>query len=196
MLADPPSFSVNPADEAVIGCSPLDDGGHRARGRGGNVVQTKPCDARYQVSIDGFQPNVVVAIFGAPPVDYLELDGKFQRACSPAYDAEMDLRYRNMIETLKSGGATVVLSNIAVSANPWRDKQEPKFVGCANKVLQKIADDDPKVELLDLNAHMCPDGPCEVGDGADIRADGLHYTGPRGPEVAHWIVEQALATQH
>ena len=197
VLGDPKAYAVNPADEAVIGCSPLDDGGHRVRGRtNGAIVRSKPCSDRYQVSIAGFRPEIVVAVFGAPPVDSVEIDGHWVRACSDAYDNEMDHRYRDMIKTLTSGGATVVLSNIAVSSNPWRDKQEPKFVECANKVLRKIADDDPNVVLLDLNAHMCPDGPCEVGDDPDIRADGLHYTGPRGPEVAHWMVEQALATPH
>ena len=192
VMDDPRGYAVNPANDAVIGCSPLNEGGHRARGRAGDILEAVPCGASFEASVAGFQPDVVVAIFGAPPVDELELDGEFRRACDPEYEAEMDRRYRDMVDVLDAGGATVVLATVASSSNPWRDPDEARFVGCANGVIRKIAEDEDSVVLMDLDAHVCPNGPCAIGEDPQIRADGLHFTGPRGPEVARWVVEQAL----
>jgi hypothetical protein len=46
---------------------------------------------------------------------------------------------------------------------------------------------------MDLDARVCPNGPCAIGEDPAVRADGLHFTGPQAPEVARWVVDQALA---
>ncbi len=159
---------------------------------------TKPCTERWADDVRRFDPDVVLVLFGAMPLDEMQIDGRWVHACDPTFDRALVDITRERARTLTSRGATVVWS-----LTPWNDlHNQPRQlqvdrVRCANADYRTALRGLPHVVLFDLDPLLCPTGPpCPTyfpGTTINIRPDGLHFFDYDGPIVANWTVPRVLA---
>jgi len=194
---DPEAFDVNPIDGTAIGCSVVAEG-HRSRSLGDAAVpQPVRCTERMVDAVRRAHPDLVVMLVGHRPGYELRIDGRWVRACDPAFDAAFTAANRRFLDGLAAAGAPVVA--VAV---PYPDPDAPfmpagmdDMVDCINQALARAVDQVAGTRLLDLNELVCPRRTCiaEI-DGSPIRTDGLHFDqGPGGRRVVHWLLRRALA---
>jgi lysophospholipase L1-like esterase len=141
------------------------------------------------------QPDAIVVLFGEFPNQAAEVDGRWTMPCEPSYLEPYGARLEAMLTDLASGGAPVLLLTAPGSDLAWVvDRVEPGMaerVACSNEQLRDLADRVPGVQIADLEALICPGGPCpDQLDGVDLRPDGLHFEGDGALLVNRWLVEQ------
>ena len=195
VVKDPKLFGVNPIDQTIQGCFVITKG-HKYINFAGQPRTPALCAPEPEQLVAKERPDLVFALVGARPNDYIEVDGEYVQACSPAFDRVYYDLNRAWIRGLGSSGAKVVLGTIASpGANAIRAAGAAERTECANRIIRRIADEDPNVTLLDMNEVVCPDGRCIEEIGGDvIRTDGTHYDdGPGGAKVAQWVVKESLA---
>jgi peptidoglycan/LPS O-acetylase OafA/YrhL len=197
VVADPDRYGVNPVNRTRPGCSVVTQG-RKATNFAGVPSQPAACLADPADTVRRAHPDVVLVLLGARPNDYIQApDGRWVRACDPAFDRAYRESTRSFLRELGSSGATLVVGTVLRSgANALPVEGAEERIACVDRVLAALADEVPNGELLDLNDLVCPDGPgtCVEELGGDpIRSDGLHYDdGPGGARVADWAVERAL----
>jgi peptidoglycan/LPS O-acetylase OafA/YrhL len=195
VVKDPKLFGVNPINETRPGCAVIVKG-HKYTNFAGQPGTPPLCAPDPAQLVAKERPDVVFALVGARPNDYIQVDGKYVQACSPAFDRTYYDLTGEWLRGLGSSGAKVVLGTIASpGANALHMEGGAERTACVNRMIRRIAEDDPNVTLLDMNQLVCPNGKCiEEIDGDAIRTDGLHFDdGPGGVKVSQWVVKESLA---
>jgi peptidoglycan/LPS O-acetylase OafA/YrhL len=152
------------------------------------------------------QPTVVIVLEGWTGEGSKKVDGQWTEPCTSEFDAAYARDLTDLVSRLLASGAEV-----AVVATPppmvqdlpsrfsklWggvgRSELKPLFskrVACQNRVRRNVARSS-KVILLDLDAHLCPNGECNryLGDQL-LRLDGMHFEGPGAAWASAWLLDQ------
>ena len=153
------------------------------------------CTTPWRAAVAEFDPEVVILVFGDVHVtDYEFVDG-WASQCDPGFGANYQRALDRAVEELGGSGARVVLTTAAFTRlfmpQAFSDRVQAATV-CTNRLLKKYAAAHPRVELVDVNAFMCPEGgECrtEIG-GAPVRPDGVHYRAHGAQVVAAWVLTE------
>jgi len=190
VVEDPAAYKVNPTNRAGVGCEFSLDG-HEVRFPDGGTRPAKPCRDEMIAETVADEPDVVVLGLGSPFTQQLmEVDGIFRDPCEPEYQQEVRDLYEDIADRVTADGAVLLAATIA-PRTLMAPSNERERVGCYNEVVRSVAEDDPAVELLDLEEFVCPAGECRSeADGEPLRPDGLHFNGPGGATVSAWVAEQ------
>lgn len=192
-VRDPAAYGINPTNRAALGCSFL-PAGRRVRYDDGGVTTPDDCLPAMVESVVADDPDAVVVVFGSPfTAQSVEIDGAFRDACSPEYAELLRSTYEDLAREVTANGAVMFLGTL-VPRGALAPAREKERVACANEVIRSVAREADGVELLDLEAFVCPEGSCrkEV-DGEPLRPDGLHFAGEGGATVAVWTADQVKA---
>jgi hypothetical protein len=65
--------------------------------------------------------------------------------------------------------------------------------GARGRSMTEVAAATEGVEVVDLDAWLCPDGTCrERLDGTTARSDGVHFQGPGGSIASQWLLGEVV----
>ncbi len=188
---DAAGYGVNVYNGSAIGCALIYEG-NRTRGDAGNISTTTGCVGRWDDFVRQVKPSVVVALLASESTVDVEIGGRFVTACSDAYHDELKSRIEEQVRLLGSTGAKVALLTRAPSTSVFRPADSDEMTDCLNDTIRESAESSGAV-VIDVAGFLCPDGTCtETYDGAPVRPDSVHYTGPGGVLVARWLTEQVL----
>ncbi|MDI1446127.1 acyltransferase family protein [Polyangium sp. 6x1] len=150
-----------------------------------------PCDARWASHADELHPDVTLVLLGGGFYARVEIDGRWQRICDPAWDAAYAEVLGDQLAMLAGKTGRLYVARVPPPVGGW-DKPELKGqVACFNRLIEKAAERDQRIRVLDLAERLCPGGPCALeSQGEPIRPDGMHFGGPGAKEIARWVIEQ------
>ena len=144
--------------------------------------------------VPSFQPDVVVIeaccnYTFEPDERYVDTTGQPVAPGSPAVLQAWEREIRDLVDRARRGGARVALVRFApVRTNGFYGPIE-EHVAAVNALYDRLAEEDPSVELVDWGPVLAPSGEfrSEVAgaDGAPVRVrldDGVHLT-PAGSDL-------------
>jgi peptidoglycan/LPS O-acetylase OafA/YrhL len=174
----------------------------------GGRVDTSFCarlqESTWRRALREFEPDLVVIVEGWTGLGERLIDGKWVQACEPAHDSRFAHDLAGAIRELGSDGAMVAITTVALSENRRGDiaqllpesvrsaltASEKQRLACLNPLRVEVAR-DLGARLIDLAAYLCPHDECVIElNGARLRPDGLHFTGPGGDHVAAWLADR------
>jgi peptidoglycan/LPS O-acetylase OafA/YrhL len=200
---DRDALGISVANLALPGCHLLASVGS-IRGIEGDVrndVTDCASGGIYRTQVRNLHPSVAVVMFGEFPNESVRYRGRWLMACQPEYMRLLRQKLDALIDDLRVGHTPVVLLTAPGSTLSWVvDRVKPGMaerVACSNQQLVDIATQRKGVSVVDLASFVCPptQTKClEKVDGADLRPDGLHFTGPGAAYVAQWLVPRILSS--
>ncbi len=156
------------------------------------------CSGTWQPLLDEYQPDVVVVLFGAlAGLGATPVDGDRVFPCSERYDVRWRERVEEAVATFAASGAVVdlVTAPSGLLAPEDRDAVDERQ-RCVNDVLRDVGAAGTGVTTIDLAEWVCPEGECrETVEGAQLRPDGLHFTGEGAEIVARWMAPQVTTVE-
>ncbi|MBI2708379.1 MAG: hypothetical protein HYX34_01590 [Actinobacteria bacterium] len=187
-------LTVAVANAARIGCNPLKWVGP-VRDPSTRETFDVPCPDDWAARARTLAPKLVIIMFGRPPVNEVEVKGRWLRAC----DAPVDKAYRSALQArvsaLRAAGPRVVIVTVPRPATRLWGPDADQRVSCVNRVGESVAAAVPGTTAVDINKLLCPDPGrrclSSIG-GTPVREDGLHFRGADAPLVARWLVPRAL----
>src|SRR5690606_23319891 len=124
-------------------------------------------------------------------------DGEFVGPCTERaadwYRSDLVERLRYLDDHVDR--VVLVLPAWAEDRSGWVNPSDHRErTDCVRATMRDAVDEvapDVSVAVVDLGAHVCPDGP---DDCRAVRSsDGVHVDPEAAPEVLGWIVDQAIA---
>ncbi|HTR78712.1 MAG TPA: acyltransferase family protein [Gemmatimonadaceae bacterium] len=177
-------------DTGIPACAfPPDVTGQIFRAVNGAVYARDPCDPGFELQVvRAFHPQVVFWLVANPEGTGGVYHGRRVAPCSTTYDDVYERALKQVVATLGSTGAKVVLTTSAYTRS--LDKHNDHSTDCENAIRRRVAA-ETGAQLADLFSFTCPDGQCRVtDDGVILRPDGLHYEGAGAVIVAKWLLAQ------
>lgn len=190
-LADQADFGVVAANAALPGCR-FTPG--RVRLPSGEIVgddHWPMCNTLWAEAVDQVRPDLVFLTVADPGAVDREVDGTWTTPCDPAFDRYLQSKLSDAVDTLSATGARVVIGTSVRAGATYANGVIPEHLDCFNESIRRVADADPRVRVVDVDAFVCPDGVCtERVDGETLRLDGLHFVGPAAHYVDAWLIPQ------
>ncbi len=160
-----------------------------------NPITPIDCDTPWKRAIRGFDPQVVLLIFGDIHVtDYKFADG-WATPCEQKFRVNYRRALDDAVRRLSAGGAKVVLTTAAYSrffASDAFNQAIQRATQCSNMIVRHYAASHHAVGFIDLNRFICPaSSTCLTQlDGSELRSDGVHYRGQGAQKVAAWMLNK------
>ncbi|MDC0749037.1 acyltransferase family protein [Polyangium mundeleinium] len=149
------------------------------------------CDARWGSDVDELHPDATLVVLGGGYFARVEVEGRWQHICEPGWDAAYAKELGGKLAMLADKGGRVYVARVPYPVGGWQKPALNAQVDCFNTLIEKAAQGEPRIHLLDLAAHLCPGGQCALmSEGEPIRPDGMHFGGPGAKEIARWVIEQ------
>jgi peptidoglycan/LPS O-acetylase OafA/YrhL len=161
-------------------------------------------DKRWRRNVKSDDPDVAVVLLDRWELMDRRLNGRYQHIGDPEFDAYLRKELDTALTIVASRRAHVVVLTAPYTRRAERPdgglwpEDQPERVDAWNVMLRDAARRH-RATVLDLNAHVCPDGEFtwRVG-GVRVRSDGLHFT-PEGVRrhIAPWLLPEVarLAVQ-
>jgi peptidoglycan/LPS O-acetylase OafA/YrhL len=174
------------------------------QGSGGtNYPGCTTWDATWKISVTNDDPDVAVILLDRWELMDRRIDGAYHHVGEPIYDAYLTSELDLALRIVTANGA-----HVALLTAPYTHRNEkpdgslypedyPQRVDAWNRLLYAEQARNPKqVTIIDLNKRVCPNGvfTWTVGNGIQIRSDGLHFT-PEGVQqwIAPWLLPKLAA---
>lgn len=173
-----------------------------------NGLQVEPSDTcadrdrEWRKDVTQFDPDVAILQVGAWEIFNRKIDGEWIGFGSGEYNEYFTELLHDAIDTLSSGGATVVLltsphfdRSDTMSAREWTQNETWRTTHI-NELFAEVAGEREDTVLLPLADWLCPDGESCVRDlasGALVRYDGVHFTDDGAVAAAQWLGPQLRA---
>ncbi len=189
----PEAFGLEVVRTTVLGCQAVWDGVHQARGTEKDVSRPDACPPAIDALVAQERPDAVVVLYGGWTNADLRIDGRWAGACNPDYRALLRARFREVVADAGATGAPVFVANAPRSTNTFRQDDTWERTACTNKVMEDVARATSGVEVIDLDAWLCPGGACRTRvDGVPFRSDGVHFQGPGGAVASAWLFDEVV----
>ena len=164
------------------------DGTVRADGEG-----CRELIASWPVEAAAFRPDVAVVVVGFPGGVDREIDGAWEPFCGARAAGLFEQHLVAAVEALHTEVDHVVLTTASPRGAGPRQGERVDDVDCVNATYRRVATSRPWLQVVDLDAHVCPSAYCLASvEGNELRPDGLHYAGPSAAIIGRWVIEQAL----
>lgn len=160
------------------------------------------CDdmfAQWEQAVADTDPEVVVWSLGGWEVFDHVVDGEIVSPGSRAYEAHLEERLSEGLETLPED-VPVVIPNVPCyqqkefvvdGKDLAPDRNDVSRSTAVNTVLEGFAADHEQVHVADTFSWLCPDGTFEKTiDGVQTREDGVHYTKEGSRQFWTWLMPQ------
>lgn len=194
-----PARRIDWVSRGTPACGVLPGDGRSKRADGSILADPPGCDqwpTRWSSYLGDVGPTTSLIFSVAPGGSARWVDGRWRKDCDPAYDAAAQQEYERAIGILGADGDTVAIATIGyVESDSDADGRFPE-VDCRNETIRAAATATGAI-VVDLADWTCARrGRCRetvttlAGDQAEVRPDGLHYTGPGGVVVTRWMLDQ------
>jgi hypothetical protein len=205
MDAVAPARGIDEINRGTPACGILPGDGRTRRQNGETISDPDRCGewpTRWASYVADVQPDVALIFAVAPGGSSRWVDGQWRKDCDGVYDRAAQDEYEQAIGILGSRGARVGITTLGyLESESDADGRFPEL-DCRNDTIRRAAR-ATGATLIDLAQYTCGDGGrCRQtvttlgGDETELRADGLHYTGPGGVVVARWTLDRLGLTTH
>lgn len=146
-------------------------------------------------------PQIAVLLTGGWDIFDRELGGRRIKAGSPAMERALDASLDRIRATVTARGAKfVILTTPCFSPDKQSlgqfgeaDRADPARVRFLNDVWRRYAQAHPGVQVVDLDARVCPGGRyADTLDGVKMRTDGVHFTAAGAGQVWQWLAPELI----
>ncbi len=169
----------------------------------GEIVKDPPgCDqwpTRWKKHLTEVEPDAVLLMMVAPGGVERKVDGRWQTDCDPGYDRWYQKELETAIGILGRQGARVSVATVAYYDSTIDPDASYRHTGCKNRTIRAAAK-SAGATVVDVAGWTCRSaGDCRrhvaLPDGgeAELRPDGMHYSGPGAIVPATWIIRQLTA---
>jgi peptidoglycan/LPS O-acetylase OafA/YrhL len=154
---------------------------------------------RWRKNLTEVEPDAVLLFFVAPGGVDRKVGGQWRTDCDPVYDRWYQEELETAIGVLGRDGARVTVSTVAYYDSTIDPDASYRHTTCKNEVIRSAAE-AAGASVLDVAGWTC-DGPGECkrhvtmpdGSEAELRPDGMHFSGPGALVPSEWIIEQLTA---
>ncbi len=169
----------------------------------GEIVKDPPgCRSwptRWAKHLTEVEPDAVLLLMVAPGGVERKVDGRWQTDCDPGYDRWYQKELESAIRVLAKRGARVSLTTVAYYDSTIDPDASYRHTACKNQLIRSAAEAGGAA-VIDLAGWTCrstreckrhvtlPDG-----SEAELRPDGMHYSGPGADVPSEWIIRQLTA---
>ncbi len=161
-------------------------------------VCQKRAEAAEQRAVRPGPPNVVLWMSSWERDALVVGSGAGQKVLqpgSPQWSSVLLQRMEQRVQQLTASGATLVILTqppFVRPGSPTQPNQQDESFERLNGLLTAFVARTPHVRVIDLAAHVCPNGPpCPTAvDNVWVRADGAHYSADGSLWVARWLMPQ------
>lgn len=190
--------SVTLVDGTAEGCDGAEGAPVGRAGTGVVVTVPETCTGwrtQYPPVVEGFAVDVAVLAVGTGAVLDRQLDGEFVGPCTDRaaawYRADLVARLRYLATVADQ--VVVVLPAWAEAWSGWVNPPDHRErTDCVRvTMLASVEEVAPEVavDVVDLGAHLCPDGPDACRPVRET--DGVHLDPDAAGPVLEWLVEEA-----
>ena len=169
----------------------------------GEIVKDPPgCNQwpkRWARHLTEVEPDAVLLFMVAPGGVERKVDGRWQTDCDPGYDRWYQKELETAFDVLGKKGARVTVSTVAYYDSTIDPDASYRHTACKDQTIRKAAAASG-ASVIDMAGWTCQDaGDCKrhvtLADGseAELRPDGMHYSGPGAVVPAEWIIRQLTA---
>ena len=155
---------------------------------------------RWPAAINGYAPDLIVALFGAQDVYDRKIDGREIPFDSAEGQALAEQELQQAIDILTAGGAHLVLLTTPFYVAGWpmkiqadRSAFNDSWITRYNTIQNAVASRNPdKVSIIDLNRYINPSGRYQkTVNGIEIRTfDNVHLSTEGAEFVIRWLHPQ------
>ncbi len=169
----------------------------------GEIVKDPPgCrdwPTRWAKNLTEVQPDAVLLMMVAPGGVERKVGGRWVTDCNPTYDRWYQEELQTAFEVLGKKGARVSVATVAYYDSTIDPDASYRHTACKNQSIRAAAEASG-VSVIDLAAWTCESpGDCKrhvtLADGseAELRPDGMHYSGDGAIVPATWLIRQLTA---
>ncbi|MCU1370238.1 MAG: putative acyltransferase [Ilumatobacteraceae bacterium] len=169
----------------------------------GEIVKDPPgCrdwPRRWAKQLTEVEPDAVLLLMVAPGGVERKVDGRWVTDCNPTYDRWYQGELETAIRVLGQQGARVSLATVAYYDSTIDPDASYRHTACKNESIRAAAEAGD-ASVVDLNGWACQDaGDCKRhvtlpdGSEAELRPDGMHFSGPGAVVPSAWIIRQLTA---
>jgi peptidoglycan/LPS O-acetylase OafA/YrhL len=169
----------------------------------GEIVKDPPgCRSwptRWAKHLTEVEPDAVLLLMVAPGGVERKVDGRWQTDCDPGYDRWYQKELETAIGVLGKRGARVSLATVAYYDSTIDPDASYRHTACKNQSI-RVAAEAGGASVIDVAGWTCRSpGDCkrhvDLSDGseAELRPDGMHYSGPGAVIPSAWIIRQLTA---
>ncbi len=194
-----PGRRVDEVNRGTPACGIVPGDGRTRRQNGEVIHDPVGCDqwpVRWASDVHDIRPDVALIFTVAPGGSARWVAGEWRKDCDPTYDRVARAEYERAIRLLQTDGPRVGITTIAyLESLSDADGRFPE-VDCRNRTIRAAAR-ATGATVVDLAHLVCGDqGRCKQtittrsGGQAELRSDGLHYTGAGGVVVARYTLDR------
>jgi len=169
----------------------------------GEIVKDPPgCEdwpTRWSKHLTEVEPDAVLLFMVAPGGVDRMVDGRWQTDCDPGYDRWYQKQLEKAFDVLGAKGARVTVATVGYYDSTIDPDASYRHTACKNQTIRSAAAAGD-VSVVDIAGWACESpGECkrhvELPDGseAELRPDGMHYSGDGAIVPATWLIEQLTA---
>jgi peptidoglycan/LPS O-acetylase OafA/YrhL len=158
--------------------------------------QSCPWESDFRQVISYYQPRRVVLFMGIWDMFVVQPKGSDAQLTpgDPAWNALFARQMRTALRLLEAGGARVTVLTLPCTALmgtvSFKDvgSFDLRRVVAANRVIKQVVAQDPRAEVADTFARLCPGGRYSANvDGVATRKDGVHLSDAGADLVGRWL---------
>ncbi|WP_421120292.1 acyltransferase family protein [Aquihabitans daechungensis] len=169
----------------------------------GEIVKDPPgCRSwptRWAEHLTEVEPDAVLLLMVAPGGVERKVDGRWQTDCNPGYDRWYQEELEMAFRVLGRRGARVSVATVAYYDSTIDPDASYRHTACKNQTIRRAAEAG-RVSVVDLAGWTCQRaGDCKRhvtlpdGSEAELRPDGMHYSGPGAVVPSEWVIRQLTA---
>ena len=193
-------FGDSTANSIGWGLRNLHEGGVdiELMGKDGCNMLEDTCEGPHWVEqVRALHPNISFVYVAGVFLYGFHVNGEWHTACRPDWDAKLEHVLSARFRELQQESGRVYTATIPYPVGPYENDSSDRQdfhgrVDCINTVIRKAVSAVPGVALVDVGAHLCPNGVCQQDVGAKelLRPDGVHFSIDASKGISRWVYQE------
>jgi peptidoglycan/LPS O-acetylase OafA/YrhL len=136
--------------------------------------------------------DATVVVVGGAFLHGFHVEGEWHTACHADWGAKLQHVLTQRLAELAGTTTRVFLATLPYAVGRYDNEEHRAQIDCANASVRRAASAVPAVQVLDMQAQLCPAGRCQLTlpNGEPLRPDGVHFSMPGATGTARWAIAQ------
>lgn len=136
--------------------------------------------------------DTTVVVVGGAFLHGFHVGGDWHTACHEDWGQKLEQVLTLRLGELSRAPTRVFVATLPYAMGRYDNAEHRAQIDCANAALHRAARAVPAVQVLDVQAQLCPGGQClqSLPNGEPLRPDGVHFSMPGAAGTARWALAQ------